>query len=163
MNINRLSTIRAFIALVAVALVATAGRAETNRYSGGIWAFEDSKKILAEAAEITPAKYPDSDDATVEQKLVRVYRADGTGECQDETFTKVLTEKGKRNNRSLSLGYMLPYSTVDVVTLEVIKPDGEVVPVDIKANSKESIDDSQMQMNIYDPNMRALRVNIPEG
>ena len=31
--------------------------------------------------------------------------ADGTGECQDEAFVKVLTEKGKRNNRSLSLYY----------------------------------------------------------
>lgn len=154
--------VRGLISFVAIALAVTPARAETNRYAGDIWAFEDSKKVLAEAAEITVAKYPDSDDATVEQKMVRVYRADGTGECQDETFTKVLTEKGKRGNRSLTLGYMLPYSTVDVVELEVIRPSGEVVPVDIKANSKESIDDSQMQMNITDPNSRVLRVNIPK-
>ncbi len=154
--------VRAFISFVAVALLGTSVRGETNRYAGDIWAFEDSKKVLAEAAEITLAKYPDCDDATVEQKMVRVYRADGTGECQDETFTKVLTEKGKRGNRSLSLGYMLPYSTVEVVALEVIKPGGEVVPVDIKANSKETIDDSQMSMNIYDPNSKVLRVNIPK-
>ena len=94
--------------------------------------------------------------------MVRVYRADGTGECQDETFVKVLTEKGKRNNRTLSLGFMLPYSTVEVVKLEVMQPGGEVVPVDVAANSKETIDDSQMPMNIYDPNMRVLRVNIPK-
>lgn len=154
--------VRAFISLVVVGLALTSGRAETNRYTGDIWAFEDAKKVLAEAAEITTTKYPDSDDATVEQKMVRAYRVDGTGECQDETFTKVLTEKGKRGNRSLTLGFMLPYSTVDVVALEVIKPGGEVVPVDVKANSKETIDDSQMQMNIYDPNSRVLRVNIPK-
>jgi len=68
---------------------------------------------------------------------MRVYRSDGTGECQDETYTKVLTEKGRRNNRTLSQSFMLPYSTVQVVQLELIKPDDRVVPVDIAANSKD--------------------------
>jgi transglutaminase-like putative cysteine protease len=43
----------------------------------------------------------------------------------------------------------------------VIKPGGGAVPVDLAANSKETIDDSQMAMNIYDPNSRILRVSIP--
>ena len=73
----------------------------------------------------------------------------------------MLTEKGKRDNRTLTMNFMLPYTTVAVPTLEVIKPDGTVVPVDVAANSKESIDDSQMAENIYDPNMRLLQVNIP--
>src|SRR5206468_10475442 len=89
------------------------------------------------------------------------YRADGTGECQDESFVKVLTEKGKRGNRSITQYYMLPYSKAEVTSLEIIKPDGKVVPVDVEANLKEMIDDSQMGMNIYDPNMKVLRVNIP--
>ena len=117
---------------------------------------------MAAAADITTAKYPDCDDATVEQRSVRVFHPDGTGECQDETFTKVLTEKGKRNNRTVALSFMLPYSREDVVLLEVIKPGGEVTTVNIAANSKESIDDSQMSENIYDPNSRVLQVNIPK-
>ncbi len=100
--------------------------------------------------------------ATVEQKSVRVYRADGTGEAQDELFEKVLTEKGRRANRTLSMSFMLPYSTVAVPTLEIIKPDGKVDPVDVAANSKETIDESQMAMNIYDPNDKILQVNIPK-
>ena len=136
-------------------------RGDTNRYAGSEFALVDAKPVMAAAAEITPEKYPDSDAVTVDQKSVRVYRADGTGECQDETFTKVLTEKGKRDNRTLTMNFMLPYTTVAVPTLEVIKPDGTVVPVDVAANSKESIDDSQMAENIYDPNMRVLQVNIP--
>src|SRR6516164_8750054 len=99
--------------------------AETGAYEGPRWQFLDAKKANAAAAEITSAKYPDSDEATIEKKMVRVYRADGTGECQDETFVKVLTEKGKRNNRSLSLYYMLPYSTAEATKIEVIKPGGE--------------------------------------
>jgi len=61
-----------------------------------------------------PAKYADCDEATVEQKSVRVYQADGTGECQDETFVKVLTEKGRRDNRTLTINFMLPYMAVEV-------------------------------------------------
>ena len=145
----------------AVMLAAGSAHGNTNLYSGSDWALVDAKKVMAAAAGITLAKYPDCDEATVEQKSVRVYQADGTGECQDETFVKVLTEKGKRDNRTLVMSFMLPYMTVSVPRLEVIKPDGETIPVDVEANSKESIDDSQMAENIYDPNMRVLQVNIP--
>jgi transglutaminase-like putative cysteine protease len=149
------------LVLAAVALAAFSAHGDTNRYAGTEFAPVDAKPVMTAAAEITPEKYPDSDAVTVDQKSVRVYRADGTGECQDETFTKVLTEKGKRDNRTLTMNFMLPYTTVAVPALEVIKPDGTVVPVDVAANSKESIDDSQMAENIYDPNMRLLQVNIP--
>jgi transglutaminase-like putative cysteine protease len=146
--------------MLAVAVAAPAQT--TNRYAGALWAFEPVQPILAAAANITLSNYPDCDAAIVEKKMVRQYRSDGTGECQDEAFVKVLTEKGKRANRTISLSFMLPYTKVEVPRLEIIKPDGEVVPVDVAANSKETIDDSQMQMNIYDPNMRILQVNIPK-
>jgi transglutaminase-like putative cysteine protease len=133
-----------------------------GKYDGSYWTLLDSKEILKAGQEITAEKYPDSDDATVEKRMLRIYRADGTAETQDETVTKVLTEKGKRGNRTLSLSFMLPYFTVEVVKLEVIRPSGEIIPVDVAANSKETIDDSQMAMNIYDPNNKVLRVNIPK-
>jgi uncharacterized protein DUF3857/transglutaminase superfamily protein len=137
-------------------------KAQTKaRYSDEKYAFLDSAKAMAAANEITTQKYPDSDDITVEKNMVREYRADGTGESQDETFTKVLTEKGKRGNRTLSLYYMLPYSTAEIVKVEVIKPDGKAGVVDVAANSKDMIDDSQMGMNIYDPNSKILKMNIP--
>jgi transglutaminase-like putative cysteine protease len=145
----------------AVLVCSAAAQTNSNRYSGPNWSLVDAPKVLATAADITVTKFPDCDDATVEKKMMRVFRADGTGECQDETYTKVLTEKGRRNNRTLSLSFMLPYSTVQVVNLEIIKPGGKIVPVDVAANSKETIDESQMQMNIYDPNEKILEVNIP--
>jgi len=132
-----------------------------TRYADEKYAFLDVAKAMAVAREITTRKYPDSDDATVDKNMVREYRADGTGESQDETFTKVLTEKGKRGNRTLSLYYMLPYSTAEIVKVEVIKPDGKVVAVDVASNSKDMIDDSQMGANIYDPNSKILKMNIP--
>ncbi len=158
MKINFRTLVSFAAMLAALRMVA----AEQTGYEGQKWSFLDTKEVLSAATEITVSKYPDSDEATVEKKMVRVYRPDGTGECQDETYVKVLTEKGKRNNRSLSLYYMLPYSTAEAVKLEVIKPMGEIVTVDVAANSKEMIDDSQMGMNIYDPNSKILRVNIPK-
>jgi hypothetical protein len=150
----------AFPAWLASVLMVWTACAQTNNYSGPIWSMVDARKVFDAARDITPSKYPDCDDATVEKKMMRVYRADGTGECQDETYTKVLTEKGRRDNRTLTLSFMLPYSTVQVPTLELIKPDGRAVPIDVSANSKESIDESQMQANIYDPNEKILQVNI---
>jgi transglutaminase-like putative cysteine protease len=116
---------------------------------------------MGAAAGVTLAAYPDCDTATVDEKIEWVYRADGTGEYQDEIFSKVLTEKGRRDSRTLSLSFMLPYSKIEIYRLEIIAPTGEVRPVDVAANSSESIDDSQMALNIYDPNDRLLKVNIP--
>ena len=58
--------------------------ADTN-YDGTLWTLTDAHASLVAAAEIAPAKYPDCDAATVEEKLVRVYHPDGTAECQDES------------------------------------------------------------------------------
>ncbi|HEV2318950.1 MAG TPA: DUF3857 domain-containing protein [Verrucomicrobiae bacterium] len=136
--------------------------ADDTRFAAAEWNPVDLKKVMAAAGAITPEKYPNCDSAIVEQNSVRDYHADGTGACQDETFTKVLTEKGRRDNRELSFFFMLPYWTIEVGKVEIIKPDGTIVPVDVAANSRESIDDSQMAENIYDPNDRILSVNIPQ-
>ncbi|HEX3626611.1 MAG TPA: DUF3857 domain-containing protein [Verrucomicrobiae bacterium] len=133
-----------------------------SQFTAAEWQPVDLKQVMTTANGITPEKYPNCDSAIVEQNSVRDYHADGTGLCQDETFTKVLTEKGKRDNRELSFFFMLPYFNVEVAKVEVIKPGGTIVPVDVAANSKESIDDSQMAENIYDPNNRNLSVNIPQ-
>ena len=150
------------LAAAALAFAPLAQAADDGLYKGSAWATLDVKKVQAAAAEVNLAKLPDCDEAVVDQRSMRVVHEDGTAEVQDETFTKVLTEKGKRNNNTINLGFMTPYSTAEVTLLEVIRPSGEIVLVDVAANSKESIDDSQMEMNIYDPNSKVLRVNIPQ-
>lgn len=162
MNKSFLRVACGLLFLALLHLAALPARGGTNDYAGARWALADTAKVMAAANAITPAAYPNCDMAMVEQRSVRVFRADGTGEAQDETFTKVLTEKGRRANRTLALSFMLPYSTVSVPTLEILKPDGQVEPVDVAANSKETIDDSQMAENIYDPNSKILLVNIPK-
>jgi len=158
----RLRLPAAILAAAALAVASTGRAGQDARYSGAEWSTLDLKKVEAEASEVTLARLPDCDEATVDQKSMRVVHEDGTAEMQDEVFTKVLTEKGRRNNDTLSLYFVLPYRTVSVPRLEIIRPSGDVVPVDVAANSKESIDESQMQENIYDPNSKVLKVNIPK-
>jgi transglutaminase-like putative cysteine protease len=128
---------------------------------GPQWALLDTGEVLLAAADVTPGRFPNCDDVTIDKKIIEIYRADGTAECQDETYTKVLTEKGRRDNSIISFGFLLPYFTVQLPRLDVIKPDGRIVAVDIAANSKESIDNSQMEENIYNPNSRIMQVNVP--
>ena len=45
--------------------------------------------------------------------------------------------------------------------LELIKPDGSVVPIDVEKQSKVMIDRSQMGANIYNPNSKVLQVGVP--
>ncbi len=163
MKIKSLHMVYGSVWIALVVLMTLPARGDgTNDYTGSDWDLMDAGKVMAAAAEITAEKYPNCDEVTVDGKSMRFYRPDGTGESQDETFIKVLTEKGRRDNRTLSFGFMLPYTTVSVAKLELISPSGQVTPVDVAANSKESIDDSQMAENIYDPNDRVLRVNIPK-
>ncbi|MFO1477441.1 MAG: DUF3857 domain-containing protein [Verrucomicrobiota bacterium] len=148
-------------ALGLLGLFSAVGLRAAESFQDPRWALLDTAQVLSNANTITLQKYPDCDDATVEDRKVQVYQPDGTGEAQEESFTKILTEKGKRENRTLNFSFTLPYYTVEVVKAEIIKPDGKVIPIDLAANSKESIDDSQMGSNIYDPNSKVLRVNLP--
>lgn len=150
--------------LVALGIILSAAvplHAGTGRYEGKNWALLDAKKTLSAASKVTLAKYPNCDEVTVDEKNVAVYQKNGTAENQDEAFIKVLTEKGKRNWGTFSVHYQLPYSTAEVIKLEIMKSGDQVQAVDVAANEKETIDNSQMEMNIYDPNSKILQVNIP--
>ncbi len=89
------------------------------------------------------------------------YQIDGTYESWDDTVVKVLTEKGKRDNRTISLGFDVAYGTNYFARVQIIKPDGAVVEIDPVANSKVMVDSSQMSANIYNPNSKTLNLSIP--
>ena len=124
-------------------------------------ALMDRAATLAAAAEVTKAKYPDADDVLVDDFIFVRYEADGTSVTFDETWTKVLTEKGRRDNERMSLDFDEAYSKVALDLLEVIKPDGTAVPVDVAAQSRVTTESGQMSENIYDPNRKVLEVGIP--
>lgn len=121
-----------------------------------------SLEHLREAgAQVTTNTYADADAVLVAAWEQVRYNADGTARSLDDTCYKVLTEKGRRDLRTLSFFYDAAYGTVMVTKLEIIKPDGTVTPIDVAAQSRVMIDTSQMSMNIYDPNMKTLKVSVP--
>ncbi len=121
----------------------------------------DMDSILSLNKSVTLEEYPNADEVLIDQYRKTFYNSDGTSKTYDDVYIKVLTEKGKRSNRQISFYYSLPYSTVKIETLEIIKPSGEIVPINIENNSKEVINQSQMSANIYNPNSKILQVGVP--
>jgi len=121
----------------------------------------DRQAVMRAAREVTRERYPNADDVLVDDYILTRYNADGTSVTRDDTFMKVLTEKGRRENETLSFHFSLPYSRVRVELVEVIKPDGRVIAVDVARQSRVMVDPSQMGSNIYNPNHKILRVGVP--
>lgn len=121
----------------------------------------DLKKIMSSSAGVTREKYPNADYVLLDEYEYAGYNPDGTFETLDESFIKVMTEKGRRELSSRSVGFNVLYEEIDVQALEIIKPDSRVIPVNVKEQSQEMVSSGQMGMNIYDPNQKVLSINIP--
>ena len=142
----------------AVLLFSAALRAEEASFSDGLI----ERELAVEAAlAVTSDVYPNADTVVVDEQIRVEYEPDGTSVTWDDEYVKVLTEKGKRAQRALSFNYTLPYGTVEVARLDIVKPDGTVVPVDVAGQSRVMTDRSQMSSNIYNPNRKILNVSVP--
>ncbi|QSH40827.1 DUF3857 domain-containing protein [Lentisphaerota bacterium ZTH] len=122
----------------------------------------DRKLVLSEAAQVDLKKYPDADTVLISDYEKVKYNPDGTYTSVDEFYEKILTEKGRRESRVANLYFDLPYTKVIPYKIGIIKPDGRYIAIDIKANSKEMVNPSQMSANIYDPNSKILKITIPD-
>lgn len=149
------------VPLVIAMASAVAVFAETSSYAQ-TWTPLDSARVMEQAKTIVPDRYPDSDMVVVDGQTVIRYQAGGAYYQWFEQYVKVLTEKGKRNMRTLTSSFSIPYNATKFTLVEVIGKDGTVRKVDIRKNSREMIDQSQMDSNIYDPNDKMIRLTIPE-
>ncbi len=146
-------------ALVIVMCLCTAVAAQLRQdYSQGIL---DRGQVLHSAVQVTDQAYPNANLVQVDEFILCEYQPDGTGSTWQDNYTKVLTEKGRRETQNLSFGFLLPYSRAAVKLLELIKPDGSAVPIDIEKQSKVMINRHQMSANIYNPNHKTLQVGVP--
>ncbi|MDR0867979.1 MAG: DUF3857 domain-containing protein [Planctomycetota bacterium] len=121
-------------------------------------------EALGRSDDATLAKYPDADEVLLGGATRIDYRPDGTYTQWDEQYIKILTEKGRRENATVASYYTIPYQLPEdcfVAALEIIKPDGAVVSIDIAAQSSTSINSGSMGANIYNPNDKVITVNVP--
>lgn len=160
-----MKTVR-FLSLYCLFILTAAVQANVSRagedYSQGMI---DRKVALAAADAATTQKFPDADTVTVDN-LERVrYQPDGTYVRWEDSWVKILTEKGRQQNTTLETSFTIPYQRgpedCRFSLAEIIKPDGKVISIDIAKNSQLVVDDIQMYMNIYDPNDKVIYLNVP--
>lgn len=140
----------------AVLLAAGRGGAAVDAAAGLV----DLAAAVRALPGISRDAYPDADAVLVDEHTRIRYEADGTSHLWSDGIVKVLTESGKRQHRTYTFHFTLPYETVRVVRAEIIKADGSTVDVDVAAQSRVAIDDSQMHANIYNPNQRRLHLSL---
>ncbi|MBO7722070.1 MAG: DUF3857 domain-containing protein [Kiritimatiellae bacterium] len=111
--------------------------------------------------EVTPERFPDADAVTVDEIERVSYNPDGTYEQTDECWTKILTEKGRRDESSVTLRYSRRYGEAAITYVGAIGVDGEEREIDVSSTTRESTDNSSMAANIYDPLDRKIVCSIP--
>ncbi len=121
----------------------------------------DQDAVRAAAQQVDTSRYPDADRVLVDDHVFETYEADGTSILWDDEYSKVLTEKGRREASSVSLQFNLCYGTAFVYRAEIIKPDGRVIALDTERGSRVMTEPGQMGANIYDPNNKVLGFNLP--
>ncbi|MEO8549430.1 MAG: DUF3857 and transglutaminase domain-containing protein [Kofleriaceae bacterium] len=122
-------------------------------------AFADVDPQITDALKKVKAKdYPSANAVTVLSDQAVVYQPDGQFTNTQHSARLVLTPTGKTEAASTSLYYAKDAEKMEVVSAQVVKPDGKVIPVDAK--SIQDVEQSG-EANIYDPNGRALKVTFP--
>lgn len=120
-----------------------------------------STGLFAAFEEITLEKYPDADSVMADGISETVYQPDGTYVETSEQWTKVLTEKGRREESVIALTYNRRYGTAAIESVSVIGTNGVERTVDVSATTKESTDNSTASMNIFDPMHRKIVCAVP--
>ena len=135
------------------------------RYSLLFFVLAQTAALVAGCAElsdgITSAAYPDADTVTVDDREEMEYFPDGTYRSVEEIWTKALTEAGRRELLTTSLGYSRRYGTAKIAEVAIFGEDGVRRPVDLEGLVKESTDNSSTAVNIYDPLDRQIACTIP--
>ena len=116
---------------------------------------------IPDASGVTAERYPDADAVIVDETERVRYNPDGTYESVADCWTKILTEKGRREESSFSLSYSKRYGEAKIVYVGVVGVDGKEREIDVSATTKESTDNGSMSANIYDPLDRKIVTTIP--
>lgn len=150
----RKKIINFFFAVMAVLWLTPTGHAQS-------WRPLDPSEVLGRISNVTRERYPDADTVVVARQGWASYETDGTSVEWFEQYTKVLTEKGRRDAGTITSSFTIPYNTTRFVLVEIISEGGAIRTLDVEKNSREMVDPSQMASNIYNPNDRLLTLTVP--
>ena len=133
---------------IAIATIAVAGSAYADV----------DPQITAAIKRIKASDYPSANAVVIIGDQNVVYQADGKFTNTARNATLVLTTAGKAEAATVSLPYTKDAEKMEVLSAQVIKPDGTVIPVTPK--DMQDVEQSG-DANIYDPQGRALKVTFP--
>jgi transglutaminase-like putative cysteine protease len=123
------------------------------------------ERALAAAAAATTATCPDANEVLLDAEVLVRAEADGTYVQWHEEWVKILTEQGRRARTTLSSSFTIPYQTAAdcrVPLVEIVRPDGTTVAIDVAAHSQVMTDPDGMGANIFNPNDKVIRINVPD-
>ena len=107
------------------------------------------------------ARFPDADTVIVDDVERVKYNPDGTYETTEEIWTKILTEKGRREAGTVTLDYSKRYGEAAIEYIGAVGADGKERKIDVSATTKEQTDNGSMSANIYDPLDRVIVCTVP--
>jgi hypothetical protein len=113
--------------------------------------------ILDAIKNVKPATYPSANTVSVISSQVVVFQPDGQFTNTQRSARLVLTQEGKSSVASANAYYTKDAEKMEVVSAQIIKADGKVIPVD-----KTDIQDVEQsgEANIYDPQGRAMKITF---
>jgi cellulose synthase operon protein C len=113
--------------------------------------------LLETIKKVKPADYPSANTVSVVSSQAVVFQPDGQFTNTFRSVRLVLTNAGKTEAASTSLYYTKDAEKMELISAQLIKPDGKVVPI-----AKSDITDTEQsgEMNIYDPNGRAPKITF---
>ena len=123
----------------------------------------DTNPALEELARRATLKnHPDADAVVLRDISHSTYQPDGTGTDLGEIYVKILTERGKRDFRTVELSFREGFTTAAVELLEVISPDGRRRTIDLAGKIAVVTDNSSNASNIYSPDEKVLTAAVPD-
>lgn len=120
------------------------------------------EEMLKQASEVTREMAPDARTFGFAQARYVEYAPDGSSTLWIEWWIKAFTEGGAQELHEIPLWYKKGFSESEFQVAEVIRADGTVVPVDLKANVKDVSSNDGNDVNIYDENSRQVVLTIPQ-
>jgi len=113
------------------------------------------------AEDVSSVQFPDADTVTLCETEYVEYKPDGSSVSVSEAWSRVLTERGRREDSELRLGYNRRYSTARILYVGIIDELGVEREVDVSGTTKDMTDNSSLAENIVDPQDRELVCTIP--
>ena len=111
--------------------------------------------------DVTCERFPDADSVVVDELERVAYNPDGTYESLCESYVKILTEKGRREESTQSITYSKRYGEAAILYVGAVAADGSEREIDVRSTTKESTDNGMVAANIYDPLDRRIVCTVP--